>query len=94
MNGITSLSIKPIRIISSIGFMVVLLSFIGVIWSIIAYITGSTVSGWASTICVVCFLGGIQILAIGIIGEYIGRIYLETKARPRYIISEKTYEEE
>lgn len=94
MNGITSLSIKPIRIISTIGFIVVLLSFIGVIWSVIAYIKGSTVSGWSSTICVICFLGGIQILAVGIIGEYIGRIYMETKARPRYIISEKTYEEE
>ncbi len=94
MNGITSLSIKPIRIISTIGFIVVLLSFIGVIWSVIAHIKGSTVSGWSSIICVICFLGGIQILAIGIIGEYIGRIYMETKARPRYIISEKTYEEE
>ena len=53
---------------------------------------GKTVVGWASLVCIVCFLGGIQLLAIGVIGEYIGRIYLETKQRPRYIISERTWE--
>lgn len=52
---------------------------------------GNTVSGWASTVCIICFIGGIQLLSLGIIGEYIGKIYLEVKERPRYIISERTY---
>ena len=53
---------------------------------------GRTVSGWASTICIVCFMGGVQLVCLGVIGEYVGKIYMETKHRPRYIISEKTYD--
>ena len=56
--------------------------------------SGNTVGGWASTVCIVCFMGGIQLLCLGVIGEYIGKIYLETKGRPRYIISERTYQAE
>lgn len=90
-DGITSLSVKPIRLIIGLGVFFAIASFIGVIWAIIMSMTGSTVSGWASTFCIVCFMGGIQLLCLGVIGEYIGKIYLETKKRPRYIISERTY---
>ncbi|MGN0482902.1 MAG: glycosyltransferase family 2 protein [Lachnospiraceae bacterium] len=89
-DGITSLSVKPIRLITGFGLVVAIISFIGVIWSVIAFLMGKTVPGWSSMICILCFLGGIQLLALGVIGEYIGKIYLETKQRPRYIISERT----
>ena len=89
-NGITSLSIKPIHVITALGFIIAFLSFIAIIWSVVITFIGKSVAGWASTISIVCFLGGVQLISIGIIGEYIGKMYLETKARPRYIISEKT----
>lgn len=92
-DGITSLSVKPIRLITGFGAGISILGFIAMIWAIIMEITGNTVTGWASMVCIVCFLGGIQLLSLGIIGEYIGKIYMETKARPRYIISERTGEE-
>lgn len=57
------------------------------------WMMGKTVAGWASMICIICFLGGIQLLSLGVIGEYIGKIYMETKGRPRYIISERTEDE-
>ncbi len=91
-DGITSLSVKPIRFITGLGLIFSVLSFVGVLWAVIASILGRTVVGWASTMCIVCFMGGIQLLCLGVIGEYIGKIYLETKARPRYIISERTWE--
>ena len=91
-DGITSLSIKPIRMITIAGIFIAFLSFIGVIWAVVGEFMGNTVSGWASTVCIVCFMGGIQLLCLGVIGEYIGKIYLETKQRPRYIISERTWE--
>lgn len=91
-DGITSLSVKPIRIITGLGLFVAALSFLGIIWAVVESLLGGTVSGWASTTCILCFLGGIQLLSLGVIGEYVGKIYLETKARPRYIISERTYD--
>ncbi len=93
VDGITSLSVKPLRMIMSFGLTVALISFIGVIWAIVAAICGDTVAGWASTTCIVCFVGGVQLICMGIIGEYVGKIYMETKARPRYIISAKTWED-
>ena len=92
-DGITSLSIKPIHIITGFGMIVSILSFIGVVWSVIVNLMGGAVAGWASMVSILCFLGGIQLLSLGILGEYIGKIYLEVKARPRYIISERTYPE-
>lgn len=89
-DGITSLSVKPLRMITSLGLIFSILSFIGVIWAVIAQLTGHAVDGWASTICIVCFMGGIQLICSGVIGEYIGKIYMEVKGRPRYIISETT----
>ena len=93
LNGITSLSIKPIRIITAFGFLVTFLSMVAILWALVTWIQGETVSGWASLICVVCFFGGAILMSLGIIGEYVGKTYIETKARPRYIISERTYEE-
>ena len=92
-DGITSLSVKPIRMITGFGVTVSILSFVGVLWALISQLTGSTVSGWASTMCVICFMGGVQLVCLGVIGEYVGKIYMETKRRPRYIISERTWEE-
>lgn len=91
-DGITSLSIKPVRMIAGLGIGVSVLSFIGVIWALVTQFTGRTVAGWTSTVCVVCFMGGIQLICLGVLGEYIGKIYMEVKARPRFIISERTWE--
>lgn len=93
-DGITSLSIKPIRLISAFGLIVALLSFVGIIWAVVSGLIGNAVSGWASTMCVVCFMGGIQLLCLGVIGEYVGKTYMETKQRPRYIIGDRTEEKE
>ena len=92
VDGITSLSVKPLRLITGFGAFVALISFIGCIWALITAVCGKAVPGWASTTCIVCFVSGVQLLGLGIIGEYIGKIYLETKDRPRYIISERTEE--
>jgi glycosyltransferase involved in cell wall biosynthesis len=91
--GITSLSIKPLHIITGLGIGIAGLSFLGVLWSLIVALTGNSVPGWASTMCIVCFIGGIQLVCLGVIGEYVGKIYMEVKARPRYIISERTEED-
>lgn len=90
LDGITSLSTKPLKLIISLGIIVSLLSFIGVIYAFVSYITGAAVTGWASIVCIICFMGGIQLISLGIIGEYVGKTYLEVKHRPRYIISDKT----
>ena len=92
-DGITSLSVKPLRMISATGLIMSIISFIGVIWAVLANLLGYTVNGWASTVAIVCFIGGIQMISLGVLGEYIGKIYMEVKARPRYIISERTEEE-
>ena len=92
-DGITSLSIKPLRLIMSFGVIVALLSFVGVIWAIVSALAGRAVAGWASMTCIICFVSGVQLICMGIIGEYIGKIYMETKHRPRYIISERTWKE-
>lgn len=89
-DGITSLSVKPIRLVTTLGFFVSLLSFLIIIWIFISYFTENTVSGWASNATLLSFFCGIQLVSIGIIGEYIGKIYLEVKHRPKYIISERT----
>ena len=89
-DGITSLSVKPIRIITVCGLLMSVISFVGILWAVIAALCGHTVAGWASTACLICFIGGIQSMFLGVIGEYIGKIYMEVKARPRYIISDRT----
>ena len=89
-DGITSLSIKPIRIITALGTVIAGLSFLGVIWSIVMRFMGNVVAGWSSMTCIICLIGGVQLVCLGILGEYIGKIYMEVKHRPRYIISERT----
>lgn len=91
-DGITSLSVRPITMIATMGIVFGLVGFAGLVWAIITAIMGNSVAGWASTISIVCFLGGIQLFSLGAIGKYIGKIYMETKQRPRYIISERTWE--
>ena len=90
--GITSLSVKPLHIITGLGCIIAALSFIGVIWSVIVALTGNSVPGWASMTCIICLLGGVQLTCLGVLGEYIGKIYMEVKGRPRYIISQRTKE--
>lgn len=90
-DGITSMSIRPIRMITGMGMSVALLSFVGVIWAVCGYAAGNTVAGWTSVICIMCFIAGIQLISLGVIGEYVGKTYMETKRRPRWIIGERTY---
>lgn len=89
-DGITSLSTKPLHIISFLGCIVAFISFLGIIWAVIGGLRGQTIAGWASLISIVCFFSGIQLICLGVLGEYIGKIYLEVKARPRYIIEKRT----
>lgn len=91
-DGIKSLSIKPIRMITVLGMLVSVLSFVGVVWSVVIGLMGKGIAGWASLLSAICFIGGIQLLSLGVLGEYIGKIYMEVKARPRYIISERVGE--
>ena len=89
VDGITSFSVKPLKIISNIGTIICILSIIGFIYALVSFFMGSAVAGWASTMCSIWFLGGLQMLCIGIVGTYVGKIYSEVKRRPRYRI-EKT----
>ncbi|NFG41906.1 glycosyltransferase family 2 protein [Clostridium botulinum] len=89
LDGITSFSIKPIRIITGLGFFIFFVSFIALIYSLIVKFLGNTVTGWTSLTLSIWMLGGIQLLSLGVIGEYIGKIYNETKQRPRFIIADK-----
>ena len=82
MEGITSLSVKPIRYITGLGFLIFAVSILMLIYSIVRWATGATIIGWASVICSVWAIGGLILLSLGVIGEYIGKIYLETKGRP------------
>ena len=88
MEGITSLSVKPIRMITGLGFLVFLMSIAMLIYSIVRWAMGETILGWASLICSVWAIGGLILLSLGVIGEYIGKVYLETKERPRFLIRE------
>ena len=85
-DGITSFSVKPMRLILFLGAVIFALSLVILVWTLIARVSGRTVSGWTSLMCSIWMIGGIQLLSLGVIGEYIGKIYAESKARPRYII--------
>lgn len=89
-DGITSLSIKPLRLITGVGIIVSVVSFICAIGAVVSHFCGNTITGWASMTCIICLLGGIQLICLGVIGEYMGKTYMEVKHRPRYIISERT----
>ncbi len=90
LNGITSLSVKPLRYITGIGFGMSAVSFLVMIYAILTKLFGETVTGWTSMVAIMCLISGIQLLCLGIIGEYIGKIYSETKERPKYIIEKTT----
>ena len=85
-DGITSFSVKPLRLILFLGAVIFALSLVMLLWTLIRWIAGATVSGWASLMCSIWMIGGIQLLALGVIGEYMGKVYSEAKARPRFII--------
>lgn len=84
--GITSLSIKPIKLIFNLGILLCVISILAIVYFLFRHFTGNTVSGWTSLITSIWFLGGVQLVAIGLVGEYIGKVYLETKSRPKFII--------
>lgn len=92
-NGITSLSVRPLKMITGLGFFISMVSLLAVLVTVIIKLVGYTVQGWTSLLCVIFLLGGIQIFCLGVIGEYIGKMYEETKARPRYIVEEDTLQE-
>ena len=89
IDGITSFSVRPLRLITVLGFIVALLSLFGIIYVLVSKISDNYVEGWASTTSILCFVSGIQMISLGVIGEYIGKIYLETKQRPRYFVAER-----
>lgn len=88
IDGITSCSIKPIRMITTFGFIIFIVSIIMLIYILRGHFLGGTIQGWTTQVVLTCFFGGFQIMSIGVVGEYVGKIYMETKARPRFIISE------
>ena len=81
VDGITSFSVKPLRIIANLGIVVSIVSVIGLLYALISHFTGNTVSGWTAIVCSIWLLGGIQMLCLGVVGEYIGKIYSEVKGR-------------
>ncbi|CAI0714746.1 Uncharacterized glycosyltransferase ykoT [Serratia quinivorans] len=93
LEGITSLTITPLRMIAVAGIVTCLLSSIAAIYAVIDKIQGNTVAGWTSVMIAIFFLGGVQMLSLGIIGEYIGKIYMESKNRPKFFIEENTFKD-
>lgn len=89
IDGITSFSVKPLRIIANLGIAVSIVSIIGLIYALISYFTAHAVSGWTAIVCSIWLLGGIQMLCLGVVGEYIGKIYSEVKGRPRFRIEKR-----
>ena len=88
LEGITSLSVKPLRLITGLGFLIFVISLIMIVYNVVRWAAGSTVPGWASLSCSVWLMGGLILLSLGVVGEYIGKIYMENKDRPRFIIRE------
>lgn len=88
MEGITSLSVKPLRMITGLGFLIFLVSLVMIVYNLVRWAMGDTVTGWASLACSLWALGGLIMLALGVVGEYIGKIYMETKDRPRFLIAQ------
>ena len=94
IDGITSFTVKPLHMIFILGFLFSILSICGLIYSLISFFCGKAVEGWTTTVCSIWFIGGVNMLCLGVIGEYIGKIYFEVKRRPRYIIEETTNNDE
>ena len=94
LEGVTSLSVKPLRMITALGFLIFLVSLGMIVYNVVRWATGNTVTGWASLACSVWLIGGLILLALGVIGEYLGKLYLESKGRPRFLIREELGDEE
>ena len=94
LDGITSMSVRPLRLIAGLGFLVCIFSFVMCIISLVDWVNGNNVPGYTTTLIVTLMLGGITLLSLGIIGEYVGKIYMETKHRPRYIIDTFVWRED
>ena len=94
LEGITSLSVKPLRLITGLGFFVFLVSLFMILYNVIRWVTGNTVTGWASISCSVWLIGGLILLALGVIGEYVGKLYMEAKGRPRFLVSDVVDEQD
>ena len=94
LEGVTSLSVKPLRMITGLGFLVFLVSLGMIAYNLIRWATGNTITGWASLACSVWLIGGLILLSLGVIGEYLGKLYLESKGRPRFLIQEELGDEE
>lgn len=88
LDGITSFSVKPLKLISNLGILVSCLSVLGLLYALISYFAGTAVSGWTAIVCSIWLLGGLQLLCLGVVGGYVGKLYSEVKARPRYRIEE------
>lgn len=88
LDGITSFSVKPLKLISSLGILVSFLSVLGLVYALASHAMGRAVSGWTAIVCSIWLLGGLQMLCLGVVGGYVGKIYGEVKARPRYRIEE------
>ncbi len=88
LDGITSFSVKPLKLISNFGVIVSILSVFGLLYALISYFAGWAVSGWTAIVCSIWLLGGLQMLCLGVVGGYVGKIYSEVKARPRYRVEE------
>ncbi|MDE6701340.1 MAG: glycosyltransferase, partial [Acetatifactor sp.] len=93
-NGISSFSVKPISMILGLGMVIIFASILAAVYALISYFTGHVVPGWTSLILSIWFLGGVELLAIGLVGQYIGKIYIEVKQRPRYNIEKVLTDEE
>ena len=94
LDGITSFSVKPLKLISNLGILISVLSIFGLLYALISYFAGWAVSGWTAIVCSIWLLGGLQMLCLGVVGGYIGKIYSEVKARPRYRIEEHLKQKE
>ena len=88
LDGITSFSVKPLKLISNLGILISVLSILGLLYALISYFAGWAVDGWTAIVCSIWLLGGLQMLSLGVVGGYIGKIYSEVKARPRYRVEE------
>ncbi|MDR1861637.1 MAG: glycosyltransferase family 2 protein [Candidatus Ancillula sp.] len=87
-DGVTSFSVKPLRLVTILGFLTFFCGILGTVYSVVQFFRGDTTIGWASTICSIWLLGGVQMISLGLIGEYVGKIFSETKRRPRFIVEE------
>ncbi len=94
IDGISSFSVKPLKLISNFGILVSVLSVFGLLYALVSYFAGWAVSGWTAIVCSIWLLGGLQMLCLGVVGGYIGKIYSEVKARPRYRVEEYLRKEE